>query len=283
MDENFFTVLPMSQRFSISAGGTYHGSIKVANPAGATSDFSYIVSVAPYTIIDNQYNTDFHTSGPRTAIADWITIENPTGTLSPNDIAEVNFTITVPEGVPAGGQYAALVVSRNPESSAGEGVNVESVLQLASIVYADVSGVTVRDGAILANHIPGFSLEPSVILDANIENKGNVHSDATFSIKVTNNLTGDVIFPTEGGSDTFQEIIMPESTRFITRRVDNLPQLGIVHITQTIYFYDRVSTTERDVIICPLWFIFLTFFTVASIAVAIVMRIRSRRRRKFVG
>lgn len=281
MKEKLFTVLPMSQRYSLEAGGTYTGSITVAIPYDATEPFSYVVSVEPLST----FGDDTTTSNNLSAYSDlvkWITIENPSGTLQPNEYHTINYTINVPEGVAAGGQYATLVVSENPETIESTDLNVDNILVLASVIYADVTGVTVRDGAVLENNIPGFSLTPDFNLSTVVENKGNTHSDALITIEVKNAFTGETIFPTGHDSGNFKELILPETVRYISRHIDNLPPLGIYQVTQTVYFNDVPSVAEQNVIVCPLWFVFLVVFTLVLIITIIVARIRHHLRRKHV-
>ena len=69
MDSNMFTILPMSQRFSLKPGETYEGSITVVNPVDATEDFAYKASIVPYGVSGEDYQADLvtdsdHTPGP---------------------------------------------------------------------------------------------------------------------------------------------------------------------------------------------------------------------------
>lgn len=287
MDSSLFTVLPMSQRFSLTAGDTYHGSIIVANPVKSTKDFHFTVTATPYGVIGENYTADLTTMNVYSEIANWITIENPTGSLAPNESQEVHFTINVPENAHAGGQYATLLVSQDPTTTENKDeVMINNLLQLASVLYADVSGETIRDGEILENNIPSFAFGGPVSISSLITNRGNVHTDAIFDIKVTNNLTGEVIFPRstedgEEGNGHFSEIIMPESTRYIVRELDNLPVLGSVKISQSVYFNDIPSINERDLLICPPWFILLVLFSITAIILFIIFRVRAHRRHKF--
>ncbi len=280
MAKNIFTVLPMSQRFSLSAGGTYEGSIIVANPVDGETDFAYEVVATPYSVIGSNYTADLESVTIHSKIADWITIENPTGVIPPNGSATIRFTITVPEDTPAGGQYATLLVSQQKEQSASEGVSVSSVLQLASVIYADVSGITLRDGEVLENEVPSFALTQPIHLNALIENRGNTHQDAIFRITITNKITGETILPNANSSGEYSEIVLPETSRYISREINNLPLLGVVNVKQEVFFNDKASVVEKDLIICPIWFIFLVLFTITSIVMVIVTKIRRRRKER---
>ena len=296
--ERLFSVLPMSQRFSLEGGEVYHGSIKISNPAKSAGDFSYLVTVTPYSVVGNNYEADLTTQNLYTDLANWITLENPTGTISPNEVATINFTITVPEEVHGGGQYATIMVSSDPAVEEVEGIQVANRFQLASIIYADVSGEIKRDGEVTTNEIPEFSFGAPLTLGATIENRGNMHQDAYFKIIVTNAMTGEVIIDQEGSKESsvvssedgggdeeavsaiYKELIMPESTRYTTHEINNLPLVGVVKVNQTVYFNDVPYTAEKELLICPAWLIFIAFFILAAVIIGVVTGIRHRRKKK---
>ena len=281
-DENMFTVLPMSQRFSLQAGKTYEGDITVVNPADAKTDFAYKATVAPYSVTENDhddYTISLANESSYTAISKWIKIDEPTGKIKPNESKKVHFTITVPENAPAGGQYAAISIASDQSSDNSEGVNVKNVFEMASIIYATVDGETVHDGEILENNVPGFIVNPPAKVTAMISNKGNVHEDATFVITVSDFFTGNVILPTEEDDGNYSEIVMPETTRYIEREVSNLPALGIVKVNQTIYYNGKSSTVEKDILICPIWFMALVLLTIAAIVTTIVFLVKKHRKK----
>ena len=279
--ENAFTILPMSQNFTLVPGEAYTGSITVVNPVNSTSDFAYSVSVSPYNVIGEDYQADISNVSAYSKIADWITIDNPTGSVKPNESQEINFTINVPADAAAGGQYAAIMVSSDPSKQESEGVSINNVFALGSIIYADVEGEVTHEGSILQNNIPEFSTVTPVAVSALLDNHGNVHENAIFALNVTNALTGEKIFPTdEDQNNHFSEIVMPETTRYITRNIDNLPTLGIVKVEQTIYYNNEVSTVSKNIVLCPIWFFFLVALVIFSIIGFIVASVRHHRRKK---
>ena len=279
--ENAFTILPMSQNFTLVPGETYTGSITVVNPVNSTSDFAYSVSVSPYNVIGEDYQADISNVSAYSKIADWITIDNPTGSIKPNESQEINFTINVPADAAAGGQYAAIMVSSDPSKQESEGVSINNVFALGSIIYADVEGEVTHEGSILQNNIPEFSTVTPVAISALLDNHGNVHENAIFALNVTNALTGEKIFPTdEDQNNHFSEIVMPETTRYITRNIDDLPALGIVKVEQTIYYNNEVSTVSKNIVLCPIWFFFLVALVIFSIIGFIVASVRHHRRKK---
>lgn len=276
---NAFTIMPMNQKISLSPGEVYEGSITIVNPAYAKEDFAYVAEVTPYGVSGEEYTADLLSESDRTAIFKWIKIAEPTGSVKPNESKELKFTITVPKNAPAGGQYATIAVASNADAEdSNNGVNVQNIFEIASIIYADVAGETVHDGEILENNVPSFVLTKPVTLSALLTNNGNVHESATFTITVSDFFTGRVILPTKENTGTYSEVIMPETSRYTEREVSDLPELGIVKVTQTINYNGQTSTTEKNIIICPIWFIALITLTVAAIITAIVLIIRKHRR-----
>ncbi|MBR3353300.1 hypothetical protein IKG49_01775 [Candidatus Saccharibacteria bacterium] len=277
--ENTFTIMPMSQQVNLTPGETYTGTITIVNPVDATQDFHYKMSISPYSVIGQDYTADLKTVTGRNEITNWITIEEPTGVVKPNESKKIQYTIKTPSNAAAGGQYAAITVSSNNDTVQSGGVAVNNVFEMASLIYANVSGDIVREGNILENNIPGFVAVPPIEVSALLENKGNIHESATVVLNVTNFFTGEVIFPKSEDNNEFNELVMPETTYLATRNITNLPSLGVVKVKQTIYFNGKSSVEERDVIICPIWFLLLVIACIAGIVGFIVMRIKKHKKK----
>ena len=277
---NAFVVTPMSQNFDLEPGQTYAGTVTVANPGDATADFTYRVSVAPYGVAGEGYEADLATMSNRSMIVDWIKVDNPRGNLKPNETVDINFTITVPEQAPAGGQYASLLVTEDTEAAAAQGVKVNSIFEIASLVYANVAGETVTGGEILENNIPGFVMASPVEVNALVSNTGNVHQMATTVLEVKNLITGETILPTEQNAGRYAETVMPETTRRTNYEIANLPVVGVVRISQTIYYNGMSSVEVKDVMICPIWFMVVAVAVVLGIIFGTIFGVKKVRRKK---
>ncbi|MBQ9018429.1 hypothetical protein IJ117_01595 [Candidatus Saccharibacteria bacterium] len=279
-----FTVLPMSQDIYLEAGKTFEGSITVANPADSKDDFYYSVSVSPYSVVDQDYTADLVTESDRSAIVKWIEIENPTGVIKPNESVKVNFKINVPIDAPSGGQYAALGVRSNDEMAEQNGVSVQNVFELASLILGNVAGETVHDGQILENNIPGFITNGAPVVTTLLKNDGNVHESASVVIEVKNAFTGERIFPKDDQNNVFSEIIMPGSTRFVSRSLEDVPALGFYTVTQNVSFLGQASDNTILMISCPIWFLVLFIITVGAVigggAALISRKLHARNREK---
>ena len=110
-----FTVSPMNQKIVLTPGETYEGSFKVANPAVNTSDFAYTLAVTPF-YVDENYDPIYENNGDYTQMVKWIKLDTTEGKIPPNTVTDVRFSVKVPEDAPAGGQYAAITVTRSEEA-----------------------------------------------------------------------------------------------------------------------------------------------------------------------
>ncbi len=279
---NIFTVTPMSQDITLDAGDVYEGSVTVANPANASEDFEYRVVVSPYAVEGDDYEADFLSESVRTQVVDWITVENPTGTLKPNETVSVKFTIRIPETAPAGGQYAALLISSNTDAGPSSGISVNNVFEMASLIYVNISGETIEDGAVLENKIPGFVTASPIRVSALITNNGNSHQIARVGLEVKDAFSSTVVYPTPGDSGAINEVIMPETSHTVTRDISGVSTIGVYEVTQTIDYLHERHQAKQIVVVCPIWFMTLVLITIVTVVAAIVYRIKSVRRRKRV-
>ena len=277
-DTSYFSVSPTSSKFELKAGETYEGYITVSNPQNSTKDFEYKVTVAPYTIVDNSYTADFMNESDRTQIANWITVENPTGSVKPNETVEVYYRIEVPENVPSGGQYAALLVGSNFATKEESGISIGTVSEIASLIFATVDGEIEHKSEIRSNTIPGFVTSMPIVVSAELSNDGNVHETAVLDLTVKNVFGGQTIFPAENETSGITEEIMPDSSRFLTKSITDVVPLGIYEVTQSITYGDDVSVVQQVVFACPIWFMMLVAACIVGVVVGIIEIVRKHRR-----
>ena len=277
---NEFSVTPMNQMVELVPGETYNFAVTVLNPVNSTENLDYKVHAAPYSVVTEAYYADISTQTDHTRMADWITIPEPTGTLAPNETREIEFTITVPADAPGGGQYAAIMVGIDNKNQNYDNMSVTNVLEIASIIYAKVDGEIIHKGEVLENNVPGFLTDPKINVSSLIVNEGNMHEIAEIAIKATNIFTGETIASAELDNGAYAELIMPDSKRFLNKEVDELPMIGIINVQQNIYYNGETSTVEKNVIVCPIWFLVLVVLTLTAIIWKIVKTICKHQKKK---
>lgn len=279
---NEFSVTPMNQMIELVPGETYIFSITVSNPVNSAENFDYRVYAAPYSVVTEEYDADVAKKTDHARMVDWITITEPTGTIVPNETKDIEFTITVPENAPGGGQYAAIIVGADDKDEVNGSTAVTNVLEIASILYAKVDGEIVHDGEVVENNVPGFVTDPKINVSSLIANEGNMHEIASIAITAKNVFTGETIASAELENGAYAELILPDSQRFINKEINELPMIGIINVQQDIYYNGETSTVEKNVIVCPIWFLVLLALTLMAIVWKIVKNIRKHKKKKTV-
>ena len=273
---------PMNQKMVLYPGETYHGTVTVANPNDAETDLHYLATLSTYYPAkideDDKYykGSDFETKSSMNMIVDWTEIDNPTGVLEPNDEIQVSFTINVPETAPAGGQYMAILVKEDPEFAKKDdnSVNVNEIMQMAHIVYAEVAGETRNEGAILENDIPSFLVSNTLEATSAVQNNGNVHTDAEFILQVWPMGSDEEICTNEEDAST--GFVMPGTETYHVETCQ-LPAVGIFRAKQTVKIFGETSIVEKTIIVCPIWLLFLIIFVIVAAIIYFVMRARARK------
>ena len=273
---------PTNQSFSLKAGETTDGSIKVINPGTSSTNLHYKIQVLPYSVDGENYELDLSVETDRTAISKWTQFANPEGMLAPGQSIDVPFSIVVPETAPPGGQYAVIIVSSSPEANGvTEGTTgVERIFEVASVLYATVDGQVIRGGQIVSNNIPFFSTEPKLFTEAVLENTGNVHALARIVLSVKNYFNGETIYAIGGQETDLANVIMPDTTRSLKTEVGNLPSPGVLNVEQTVEYLGNTSTIQKTVFICPVWLILVLTLVFCSILTAIILRVRRRLKKR---
>lgn len=274
---NGFIVSPTYQRIILRPGETYTGSINVTNPVASTENLDYKVSVGPYNVIDKTYESDLDSITSYNQITDWISFYSDTGTVAPNDTDTIYFTITVPYNAPAGGQYATINVQQDHKTNSGQGLNIQNTFGIASIIYASVAGNTVETGSVLENSMPIISFTTPFAATSTVQNTGNVHSDATYTLKIYSAFSDELIYTSEENPDV--ELIMPETTHYYSTKWQDAPAVGIFKAEHTVKYLDDISTVEKVVVVCPLWLIATILGAIILIIVTIVAKVKANNRR----
>ena len=243
----------------------------------------YSISVGSFSetsdgIDDDDYGTVDHlTKTSYNQMMDWITLDKTEGRIAPNMTDEITYTIDVPENAPAGGQYASLIVrdESNADDESGSGMGVQNIMQVLSIIYAEVAGETRQEGEVLDNSMPSFLLSGPLTAESSVKNIGNVHADVTYTLQVWPLFSDEEICTNEEEPET--SLILPETQRYHSQTCD-LPSVGIFRAKQVVKIFGEESTVEKMVVICPLWLLFLIVFVIAALIIWLVMRVKGNKK-----
>ncbi len=276
------TISPPIEKMVLIPGEVYEGSVKVANSATAKKNLEYSVRVGSFSLREDEngetdyYNTDVDTITGYNQIMEWITLGKEKGSVAPNEIDVVPYTITVPKDAPAGGQYASIIIRNDTQPDEDEGnVVIQNVVEFAESILAEVAGETRDEGAIIENNIPAFLLKNNLSAVSKVRNNGNVHTNAKYILQVWPLFSDEEYCTNE--EEPSESLIMPETERTHAEEC-SLPAVGIFRAKQTVKIFGETSIAEKIVIVCPLWLLFIILFAIALAIIWLVTKARARSR-----
>lgn len=266
-------VSPVSLDLDLQPGKTTTSKFIVQN--SGTKAFDFELSVSPYTVSGENYDQDFSTETNHTNIVNWISFSEDRGTLESYSQREITVTVNVPKDVPEGGQYAVIfahMIEPVPEGATG----VVAEKRVGVLVYSkNVDGETRVGGKITNAKVPSFLFNPPITASAVVENTGNVHANAQYTLQVYPLIGDEEVYTNEEHPDT--RVIMPGTSRFNSISWDGAPHLGIFRVKQTVKFADQESVVEKVVFLCPIWFLVIVLVVIFLAVFLIISRIRGKK------
>ena len=283
-DDKSSTVMvsPMTQKVILVPGDSYEGSIKVSNPISAKQNLDYSVHIGSFSQHSDQNSVDDYGAVDTDArsgynqMIDWIVLGKKTGSVEPNSTDVIPFTINVPTDAPAGGQYATILVRDETDNSqdADGDVMIKSVAQIASIIYAEVTGKTRNEGVVLENNVPSFLMNNNLEATSMVRNDGNIHTDAEYILQVWPAFSDEEICTNE--EDPAKSLVMPETERYHAESC-SLSVVGIYRVKQTVKIFGETSIVEKIVVVCPIWLLFIILFVIFLSISYLVVKIKNRK------
>ncbi|MDO4611969.1 MAG: hypothetical protein Q4B29_00695 [Candidatus Saccharibacteria bacterium] len=267
---------PLVQDLILNPGETVTDTFTISNPGTSTDDLEFVVEVRPFSADENG-EVYYGEKESWNQMIDWTTIDVNEGILAPNNSVSIEYTISVPEDAPAGGQYMAIVVSSKVNDDEGSGtVNLGESIGMAYLVFAEVSGNVDLKGEIIENDVPSLVFSGGIKASTTIKNTGNVYGTAKYTMKV---------FPLFSDEEVFTNEENPETGRIIngaTRRHETVwaetPTFGIFNVEYTAEFAGASQTITKMVIVCPIWLMFIVIFGIMILIFWLIARSKAKRK-----
>lgn len=269
-------ISPNIQKMELDPGAVYKNNFTITN--NGSTPFSYKLVVSPYSVEDTTYAPIYSVENAYTQITNWISFDDKEfeGVVEPAISKVINYTVTVPDDVPSGGQYAVIFVQSKEASETGE--SIQTIASPGLVLVARVNGDTRETGEIKDLNIPTFLLNPPVSASATFVNDGNVDVEAKMTLKIENYFSGEVIY--DGTKEPLEKTLFPGTTRDLSISWSNVPRLGILKVTLSAEYPGDAAVKTRTVFICPIWFIALiVLFIIVIIIRATAGRRENRRTR----
>ncbi len=255
---------------TLHPGDVYRSTLNIQNSGDQM--LKYKISVTPYSVNDYNYDTQFDQQNDYTLLANWIALGHSTGALEAGESVAIPYTIKVPNDVPAGGQYAAVIAEMVDENT---GQSIVAHSSVAKIIYATIDGDTTRTGSIDNNVINGVYFNAPVTATSVVNNTGNIHEDVISTLEVFGLFDNKSVYSNVDKPD--KHTVLPKTHRENKVSWDDAPMVGLFKVKQTVTFMGQSSVNEKVVLICPLWLLILIGVFIVGVVLWIILRIRERR------
>jgi hypothetical protein len=260
-----FSVSPISARLQLTPGVVTDGTFKVSNPG--TAELAFKVYATPYYVSNDNYdNPKFSGETNRTQVSRWISFDQTEYTLAPGASVQVNYHVTVPASVPAGGQYAAIMVEDMPATVEG-GISASS--RIGIYVFSSIAGTTIEMGVILGNSINGWYYNSPIETSVSVKNDGNTDFAVATTLKIFNIFGGEIH---DSGVKNYN--ILPETSRSISLNWESGTHFGLYTVQQNVKFLNYDETYTRVVLLMPVWLLLIVVVLVSVAIALIVIRIQ---------
>lgn len=276
-------VSPVSNRITLKPGEKLEYALTVEN--AGQSKFTYTAKAAPYSVTNEQYDVNFSKDTPRTQLSRWITFRKGDGTfaneasytINPGEKQIVNYLVSTPESVPAGGQYAVVFIT--PENKSNEG-GIHTVPQAGQVVYGrTIGGETKQASEITDYGFDTFLTSGRIKIRSKIKNTGNTDFVTNHLFRVSS-LFGKTVYEKTEFFD-----ILPDTERLIEADWDKTPFIGVFKVNYKVTALDSTRDETRIVIIMPAFIIIIMLILLTSLIVwsIILFRKRSQSKSKLIA
>lgn len=279
---SWIQVTPVSSRVVLRPGQELEYSMVVANIG--TDKFNYSVYAAPYSVIDEDYNVSFSNETNRTQLARWIkfikedgtTTDTYKGSLEPNEKHTVNYQISVPEDVPAGGQYATIFAQTDNDNTNKDTSGITTVSRIGLIVYGRTNGETNEKAEITDWSVSGLLNQGPITATSKVKNEGNTDIEAKYKFTVRS-IFGNTLHEDEQAYN-----ILPDTERRLNSEWGSNTPMGLFWVTYNVSSSALENAREETklVVILPIYMIVIMLILLTILIIWIIMLSRKRKERK---
>ena len=284
------SLTPVSKILQISSSSVYDNKFTINNDGNR--DLEIEVFAAPYSYVyseeNDSYQLGFNNQNNFTQLSRWITFkgsdENYASTinlkLAPKTSKEVDYRISTPDNIPAGGQYAVIFARTTNGVAAANGIKTEA--SPGMIVYGrSTEGETITSAEISNMSIEqtikeGEKVRNNINATAKVKNTGNVDFMATGKL-VVDGVIGWGHYETESGG---RVSVIPEAELVVSDEWKETPGFGIFKVVWTVEAAGTTEVIEKIVIINVIPVLIITIILLTIIIAWCIMRGKKRKERR---
>lgn len=261
------TLSPAVAKPKFDTGQTISKNLTVINDGNQA--YTFLVSAAPFSVKDEQYDPDYTTVNKVTKAYQWVQFSKTSFKLKPGESVKVPYTINVPSDAAPGGHYAVLFAE--PQPPVGQQNSVTRKKRVGSLLYMTVNGDIKLSGKVDSWSTQLWQKKTPITSDLRIQNTGNTHFQADLSVSYSN------IFGKKKFTLNQQALILPGTTRELPINWKNSPALGVYKVAGQAKFLGHTEQLpQKFIIYAPYWFI----YTIIGLLVVIVVVTIAKRKVK---
>lgn len=259
------TISPPIFELTLKPGETYSKTIKVTNPTEKLMEVYPLVM--NFKAKGEGGEPAFYSATEEEAkfsLAHWIKFSQTKIALTPEQVVEFDYQITVPKDAEPGGHYGVIFFATEPPELEQDITQVAIASMIGSLVLVKVPGTIIEKGFLEEFSAKRFYFKPPVDFHIRIANLGNVHFKPQGDITVKNWQGEEVdkiaVNETKGN-------VLPDSTRKFEEKWErNGLILGRFSADLRVVYGEGEKTLDGKLIfwIIPWW-------SIASLVVIIVI------------
>lgn len=280
-------ISPVAKRFKLDPKAELTEKVNIDNIG--SKKFKFRVYAAPYSISNSAYEANFEKESNRTQISRWISFNQNTSAkkdsekqwkkevvfeLEPDQRQEIEYKISIPANIPAGGQYATIFAESIPEDNVAT-TGVRTVSRVGMILYGNTTGDTVEKAELKNFTMKSVLGSGKITAEVDIANQGNTDFNATISMKIDKVIGGTVAEVTSP-----YQVIPDSPDRHAVLEWEDTPMFGIFKVKTTITALDQKIEEEKIVLVLPVFIVVIMLVLLTIIIAWLIILIRKRRAEK---
>jgi len=209
------TLSPPLTELTIQKGKQASGTIKLTNPLAKMVElYSSTADFLPQGETGGQRFLAPTSENRSFSLASWISLAKEKIALAPNQITELNYTISVPQNAEPCGHYGVVFLSSQPPQLETGKTQIAVGSQVGALFLVNIPETTpgqcTPSGTVETFTAPWLNLKTPVNFLTRIYNNGNVHFKPTGEIKIKN-WRGVIVDSVKFNEDSGN--VLPDSAR----------------------------------------------------------------------
>lgn len=250
-------ISPLEFRFDMESGRIFQDSFIVKNTG--EEPITAKLSSEPAQATDPTY----------THLAGWITLSEKKVTLEPGEAKRISFSVKAPETPPAGGQYANIIATINPDDVSP---GIDAYSRIGIRLYASSNIDIEKNVSISPPQTSTFVLSAPISATSSVENRGNIDFNAKSEFTVSSFLGKELY------TNTIVASLLPGETQDFYQEWHNSPFFGIYQMSYTIDALDTHLSLNRLIFAFSPFSLCMLILIISALICTIVYRYKKLHR-----